>query len=308
MPSRAIRRSLGLAAALCALATPAVTSAQTVVTPPPATPTTPTTPTVPTSPTVPTAPTTPTTPTAPVPTPPTPLPPANSLRARGTVTALSWSSFTIRTGGRSMSVLGALNAAANAVSKADLPYVYGGGHAAAGTASVGIKGPGYNGRRIGYDCSGSVAAVLAGAGLWPAGSPVPADNGVITQLRQEHLIARGVGSGADAVTLYDDPGVHIFMSIGGNFFGTSDGGAGSPLANRGGPTWLDDGAPDATSRTYHPYHLLGSVLNGRTIYGPTLTFDVTRDPALLGQLVVGQHVQVTYDRRANGTLTALAAG
>jgi hypothetical protein len=207
-----------------------------------------------------------------------------------------------------MSVLVALDAAANAVSQADLPYVYGGGHEAAGTASVGIKGPGYNGRRIGYDCSGSVAAVLAGAGVWPAGSPVPADNGVIAQLRHEHLIARGVGGGTNSVTLYDDPGVHIFMSIDGQFFGTSDGGAGSSLANSGGPTWLDDGAPDATSRTYHAYHLLGSVLNGRTTYGPTLTFGVTRDPALLGQLVVGQRVQVIYDRHANGTLTALAVG
>jgi hypothetical protein len=63
-----------------------------------------------------------------------------------------------------MSVERALIAAADAVARGDYPYVYGGGHAEAGTASIGIKGPGYNGRRVGFDCSGSVAAVLAGAG------------------------------------------------------------------------------------------------------------------------------------------------
>jgi hypothetical protein len=50
-------------------------------------------------------------------------------------------------------------------------------------------GPGYNGKRIGYACSGSVAAVLAGAGLWQPGSGVPNDAGVIRQLRQQKLIA-----------------------------------------------------------------------------------------------------------------------
>jgi hypothetical protein len=38
-----------------------------------------------------------------------------------------------------MSVVRALTAAAHAVAHGDYPYVYGGGHAEAGTASVGIK-------------------------------------------------------------------------------------------------------------------------------------------------------------------------
>ena len=115
----------------------------------------------------------------------------------------------------------------------------------AGIASIGIKGPGYNGRRIGFDCSGSVAAVLAGAGVWQPTSGVPNDAGIIAELTSEHLIARGAGRGASEVTLYDDPGVHIFMNIDGHFFGTSDGGGGGNPA--GGAGWLDDGAPDATS-------------------------------------------------------------
>ncbi|MGH2892314.1 MAG: hypothetical protein ACRDPM_03475, partial [Solirubrobacteraceae bacterium] len=153
---------------------------------------------------------------------------AGSGQAAGTVVYLGWSSFTIRTGGRRMSVVRALTAAANLVAHGDYPYVYGGGHAQAGTASIGIKGPGDNGRRIGFDCSGSVGAVLAGAGLLPAGMPVPNDAGIITELRRAKLIVPGVGRGAGAVTFYDKPNVHIFMSIDGRFFGTSDGGAGNP--------------------------------------------------------------------------------
>ena len=224
-------------------------------------------------------------------------------RATGTIVSLDWSSFTIQTGDRRMSTLSALQHAADAVTAGGYPYVYGGGHEQAGTASIGIKGPGYNGRRIGFDCSGAVGAVLAGAGVWPAGSGVPADNGVITQLRSEHLIASGTGT----ATLYDKPGVHIFMNIDGRFFGTSDGGGGSPLNPHGGAGWLDDGAPDAASHAFRRYHLLPSVVQAPTTYGPTLTL-IAGDPGLLEGLQVGERVRVTYTQRANGTLVARAIG
>ncbi len=95
----------------------------------------------------------------------------------GTVTAVSGSSFTIQTAGRRVGVVNAMTNAATTVTKQNYPYVYGGGHAQAGIASIGIKGPGYNGHRKGYDCSGSVAAVLAGAGLWPGGRRSPQRRG-----------------------------------------------------------------------------------------------------------------------------------
>jgi hypothetical protein len=224
-------------------------------------------------------------------------------RATGTIVSMDWSSFTIQTGGRRMSTLTALGRAAGAVTAGAYPYVYGGGHEQAGTASIGIKGPGYNGRRIGFDCSGAVGAVLAGAGVWPPGSGVPADNGVVAQLRSEHLIGRGTGT----VTLYDKPGVHIFMSIDGRFFGTSDGGGGSPLNLHGGAGWLDDGAPDAASHAYKRYHLLPSVIGAPTTYGPTLTL-TTADPGLLEGLEIGERVHVAYTQRGNGTLAARAVG
>jgi len=223
--------------------------------------------------------------------------------ATGTVTALSGSSFTIQTAGRRVGVVNELTNAATTITRQDYPYVYGGGHAEAGIASIGIKGPGYNGHRKGYDCSGSVAAVLAGAGLWPAGGGVPNDAGIISTLRHERLIVPGVGQGTVEVTLYDHPGVHIFMNIDGRFFGTSDGGRGGNP--RGGAGWLDDGAPDASSRAYKPYHFVPSVLRSSTTAGHIVNFELgalSVPPAL----ELGDQVQVTYKESSAGSLFATA--
>jgi len=222
----------------------------------------------------------------------------------GTITALSGPSFTIQTAGRRTGVVNALTGAATHVTSQDYPYVYGGGHAQAGIASIGLKGPGYNGKRTGYDCSGSVAAVLAGAGLWPAGGGVPNDAGIIAQLLQEHLIARGAGTGPVEVTLYDHPGVHIFMNIDGRFFGTSDGGGGGNP--RGGAGWLDDGAPDALTRSYKPYHFFPWVLKGSTNAGHIDSFELG---ALNGEptvLELGVKVRVSYEQTRSGRTFATA--
>jgi hypothetical protein len=218
----------------------------------------------------------------------------------GTITYLGPASVTIQTGGRQVGMIDALTRGANAVTKQALPYVWGGGHAEAGVASVGIKGgPGYNGRRSGYDCSGAVAAVLAAAGLWPAGSPVPNDAGVISELRAQKLIARGAGTAPNAVTLYDDPGVHIFMAIDGRFFGTSDGGSGDPS---GGPEWLDDGAPDAWSHAYKKWHFLPSVLADRTTYGQSYTFTDALAPTALQGAELGDSVTIGYTQDRSGAM------
>jgi hypothetical protein len=226
---------------------------------------------------------------------------ATAKTATGSVLAVGPDSVTIQTAGRLTGVIGALTAAATAITAKNYPYVWGGGHAEAGVASIGIKGPGYNGKRVGYDCSGSVTAVLAGAGLWTPGTSVPADNGVIAQLLAQHVIARGVGTAPDEVTLYDDPGVHIFMSVDGRFFGTSDGGGGGDKA--GGPGWLDDGAYDATDRAFKKYHVLPSVLHGSTTYGVDYNFQL---PATLSQigLQVGDDITVGYSEAPSGALDA----
>jgi hypothetical protein len=227
---------------------------------------------------------------------------------KGSVTYVGSSSFTVQTSGRRTGMINALTAAGNVVTRGNYPYVWGGGHAAAGAAGVGIKGPGHNGRRTGYDCSGAVAAVLTGAGLWAAGSPVPNDAGVISQLLQEKLIARGPGTAPNEVTLYDHPGVHIFMNINGRFFGTSDGGGGNPSQTKGGAGWLDDGAPDATSRAFKQYHVLPSVLKNRATYGHAFTFGIGANAALLASMAVGDSLQVTYQGTSFGSMIASTVG
>ena len=222
--------------------------------------------------------------------------------ASGTVIGVARGSFAIESGGGRMSVVNALTDAANLVTEGDVPYVYGGGHADAGIASIGIKGPGYNGRRIGFDCSGSVAAALADAGVWQPTSGVPNDAGIIGQLLSEHLIARGAGHGASEVTLYDGPGIHIFVNIDGRFFGTSDGGGGGNPA--GGAGWLDDGAPDASSHVYKRYHLLLPVIQEPTTFERILTFQTSGHASVTHGLELGNDVHVGYTQAPTGRMTA----
>jgi hypothetical protein len=193
------------------------------------------------------------------------LPGSRILTVHGTVLALDRAELTVRAAGPRLGVIAALSRAADTVAAGEYPYVWGGGHALAGVADTGMRGgPGANGRRIGFDCSGAVAAVLAGAGLWAPGTGVPSDAGVIAQLRAAHLIVPGPGRGADGVTLWDERGVHIFMEIGARFFGTSDGAAPSPANPHGGAGWLDDGAPDTHDHRFRPWHLVPSALQ-RTV-------------------------------------------
>ncbi len=214
--------------------------------------------------------------------------------ASGTITAVGGSALTIQTSGRRVGAMDAMIAAADRLTRADYNYVWGGGHPAAGI-------PTRSGHKLGFDCSGSVAAVLVAGGLWPAGSPVPSDAGVISQLRQEGLILSGSGSGATDLTLYDDPGYHIFMRLAGRYFGTSDGG-GSDTAN-GGPGWLDDGAPDTQSRAYHAYHVLPSALRYLPGTSQTLTFGASA-ASLLAGFAPGDAVTVTYAAGSRGAMTA----
>ncbi len=220
----------------------------------------------------------------------------------GTIVGVEDSNFTIQTGGRPTGLINALAQAASAVTAQDYPYVWGGGHGEAGVASVGdLGGPGANGKRLGYDCSGAVAAVLAAAGLWPAGGFVPNDAGVIAELLARGVIAAGPGTAPDEVTFYDDAGVHIFMNIDGRFFGTSDGGAGGN--GNGGAGWLDDSASDVRNPAFKEYHLVPSVLHDQTTYGQDYTFQLPLTSSLLDGFLLGDHVSVGY-RASAGAMNA----
>jgi hypothetical protein len=223
----------------------------------------------------------------------TPMPSRGTVS--GTVVSTGWSTLTIRTHTRRLGVIQALDAAADRVAAGRYPYVWGGGHAAAGAPDLGERGgPGHNGRRIGFDCSGTVAAVLSGAGLWTAGTGVPSDAGVVSELRQAHEIVPGAGHGPHTVTLWDQHGVHIFMQLGDQFFGTSDGGSGA-VDDPGGAGWLDDGAPDTQLRRYHAFHFVAGALRGSVLTGPTLTVGLRGEVAdTASELVVGSRVRVEY--------------
>ena len=238
------------------------------------------------------------------------LPPSASAQVSptasvtGVVTYASGTSFTIQTPGRRTGVVDALTAAAEGITRRDYPYVWAGGHGQAGIASTGSHGPGHTGRRIGFDCSGVVAAVLAAGGLWTPGSGVPNDAGIVARLRGEGLIARGVGTGPVQVTLYDRPGVHIFMNIDGRFFGTSDGaGGGDP---RGGAGWLDDGAPDASSSSFKAYHVIATALRGSASTGHIVSFQLGALQNLMVGLEIGENVQVGYRELTSGSLVAVS--
>jgi hypothetical protein len=230
---------------------------------------------------------------------------AQSGEVTGSVTSIDAGQITIQTPGRPVGVLNALTAAATRIEAENLPYVWGGGHGQAGVASRGEKGgPGANGRRVGYDCSGAVAAVLVAGGLWPQGQGVPNDWGVIRYLRRNKLIAPGAGTGPTEVTLYDDPGVHIFMNIDGRFWGTSDGAGGGDA--KGGPGWLDDGAWDVTNNRFRRYHFIASVLKAKTTAGYSLTFDLGPQAESLPGLAAGMKVGIAYSTSKYGTMVANA--
>jgi hypothetical protein len=217
----------------------------------------------------------------------------------GRITNVGGSTLTVQTAGPRIGVVNALTRTADALAAGNYPYVWGGGHALAGVAGVGARGPGYNGHRRGFDCSGSVAAVLSGAGLWPAGAGVPGDYGVIQYLARAGLIVRGPGRAPNSVNLYDHPGVHIFMSINGRYFGTTDGGAGN---SKGGPTWLDDSAPLSYSHAYHRWHFQPWVLRNHVIYGHSYTFQTVAHPELTYGAEIGDKVTAGYAEWPTGSM------
>ncbi|MEO6859221.1 MAG: hypothetical protein ABI323_11670, partial [Solirubrobacteraceae bacterium] len=217
----------------------------------------------------------------------------------GRITSAGSSTITVQTAGPRIGVVNALTRAADTLAAGNYPYVWGGGHGLVGVASVGARGPGYNGHRRGFDCSGSVATVLSGAGLWPVSSGVPGDYGVIQYLRRAGLIVRGPGRAPNSVNLYDDPGVHIFMSINGRYFGTSNGGGGN---SKGGPTWLDDSASLSYSHAYHRWHFQPWVLRNRVIYGHSYAFQTIAHPELLYGAEAGDTVRVNYAEWPTGSM------
>lgn len=124
----------------------------------------------------------------------------------------------------------AMIAEANQIASHHYNYEWGGGHGAIGVPGSGSghgSGPG-----VGFDCSGSVSAVLHAAGL------------LNTPLTSGSLAGWGAAGPGQHVTIYANP-VHTYMSIDGHFFGTSG-------ANPGGGAGWFPGSARAGFTVRHP--------------------------------------------------------
>ncbi len=210
---------------------------------------------------------------------------AHAATIDGTIVATRMYDFTIRTAGKPRDPLARMVSYATALGAKDYKYVYGGGHAHAGTPTDG-----------GFDCSGSVAAVLAAGGLWPKAGAVGSDLGLVQELKSRGLIANGPGHGPDQVTLYDHPGKTIEMSIDGRIYGVGG-------DSRGGPGWVDGSL--ISSSDLREYHILPRVLR----VGHSDSYDVTFSYRLTAaqyqiskELAVGSKVAISY---SNGHLAML---
>jgi hypothetical protein len=150
--------------------------------------------------------------------------PTNPLPEPASTSALSISTAT-RAGAAAKGITGVVASAyqaAQAINDKRYPYVWGGGHGAAGVPSGGISGGEGGGIGLtGFDCSGSVCAVLAGGGLgFRPGGPVDTSG---------TLESWGVAGPGQQLTVYCNA-VHTFIVFntanGLQHFGTGDWGKG----------------------------------------------------------------------------------
>jgi hypothetical protein len=208
----------------------------------------------------------------------------------GTIVAIHRADFIIRTPGSNGGKLNEMVSYADKLEAKNYPYVFGGGHANVGVAS--------GGRAKGFDCSGVVAAVLEAAGLWPKGSSVPGDAGVVQELMKDRLIAAGPASGPYQIVLFDKPGKDIQMKIGGRFFGTG-------VGSRGGAGWFDDGILGFPG--YKEYHVFPSALHEHNSDGNYMTFSFgsgASQETIAQEVTVGAKVQVSYAEAGSSSIRA----
>jgi hypothetical protein len=210
---------------------------------------------------------------------------ASAATVQGTIVATRTYDFTISTAGKPNDPLAKMISYATNLGTKDYKYVYGGGHAHAGTPTAG-----------GFDCSGSVAAVLAAGGLWPKGGPVGSDLGLVAELKSHGLIANGPGSGPDQVTLYDHPGKTIEMSIDGRTWGVGG-------DSKGGPGWVDNSL--VSKSDLREYHILPRALHAghADSYDVTFSYRLTSAQYKISrELTVGAKVSLSYSNGALGML------
>jgi len=125
----------------------------------------------------------------------------------------------------------AMEEEATAITKKHYPYAYGGGHHSAGTPSTGTETENGGSIVTGFDCSGSVAAVLVAGGFIKAGSEVPGSGSFGQyQSKDTRQTSTSESGSKPEVTVYHNS-KHAWMTINGREFSTS------PSRPRGGAGW-----------------------------------------------------------------------
>lgn len=104
------------------------------------------------------------------------------------------------------------------ISNKNYPYSWGGGHQHVGTPSIGQPGgPAGSSGVNGFDCSGSVLAVLAAGGFVPTGSSFGSSGEMLHVYG--HIGESGPGPKNKGVTIYANA-THEWMTINGRYFST----------------------------------------------------------------------------------------
>ena len=150
--------------------------------------------------------------------------------------------------------LNAMDTRASEISNHNYPYAFGGGHPHVGTPSMGTEHESGGALVNGFDCSGSVLAVLAAGGFVPTGSSF-GTSGEMGHV-YGHIGEPGPGPKGKGVTVYYNA-QHEWMTINGRYFST--GWNNNP---KGGAGW---GSEDPTKWPsaeggYESFHLKSSEL------------------------------------------------
>jgi hypothetical protein len=164
-------------------------------------------------------------------------------------------------------VLQDITEAANAIAAKRYPYSWGGGHNSTFSPSLGGSQDGGGGPQVvGFDCSGSVSAVLYAAGLLTS----PQVAGDMLNAISKYTDP-GVAPGNDGVTIFACP-THTFMKIGTQYWGTTDGGSPAP---GGGAGWDPDQATSTYLAGFQAAHIKPATLAQNYPYTYSLTGSTT---------------------------------
>ncbi len=141
---------------------------------------------------------------------------------------------------------------ASEISNKNYPYSFGGGHPHVGTPSMGTEHESGGALVNGFDCSGSVLAVLAAGGFVPTGSSF-GTSGEMGHV-YGHIGESGSGPKSKGITVYYNSS-HEWMTINGREFSTGNN-------SKGGAGW---GSEDPTKwpsarGTYNSFHLKSNEL------------------------------------------------